>query len=87
MLYMKCVHAGRMPGIMAQNIKIWNMLRLIKDNLLFRHYPFMLRAYLEGLGLTLSENEIARLSYVYTLYIHETMSRHPAQLLSAMLNT
>jgi hypothetical protein len=75
-----------MPGIMAQNIKIWNMLRMIQDNLLFKHYPFILRAYLEGLGLTLSEGEIARLSYVYTLYIQEKMSKHPAQLLSAMLN-
>ena len=63
------------------------MLKLIKDNLLFKHYPFMLRAYLEGLGLTLSENEIVRLSYVYTLYIQEKMSKHPAQLLSALLNT
>jgi len=87
MLYTKCVHAGRMPGIMAQNAKIWNMFNLIKNSLLFRHYPFMLRAYLEGLGLTLSENEIVRLSYVYTLYIHEKMGKHPAHLMSVMLNT
>jgi hypothetical protein len=86
MHYIKCVHTGRMPEIMAQNAKIWNMLRLIKDNLLFRHYPFMLRTYLESLGLTLSESELGRLSYIYTLYIHEKMNKHPLKMLSAMLN-
>jgi hypothetical protein len=75
-----------MPGIMAQNIKIWNMFRLIQDNLLFRHYPFMLRAYLEGLGFTLSEKEIERLSYIYTLYIREKAGKHPSQLMSVLLN-
>lgn len=86
MIYTRCGHAGRIPKVMNENANVWNIFNMIRHNLLFRHYPFMLKSYIEGLQLRLSEGELHRLSYIYSMFISETARKYPSFILSALLN-
>jgi hypothetical protein len=86
MLYTRCTHAGRMPKVMNENAKIWNIFNFIRNNLLFRHYPFLLKSYFEGLQLHFSESELRRLGYIYSLYVNETVRKYPPFFLPALIN-
>jgi len=74
-----------MPRVMNENAKVWNIFNIIRNNFLFRHYPFLLKSYLEGLQLYFSESELRRLGYLYSLYISETARKCPPFLLQALL--
>lgn len=71
---------------MDENTKVWNIFIIIRNNFLFRHYPFLLKSYLEGLQFHFSESELRRLGCIYSLYVNETARKYHNPFFPALFN-